>query len=124
MGKKKKKFSEKKNNKIKFNIFSVVTDEVVQNKFSAKCPIDFSPKGDPSDPEYGLKRITRHPMLFSLAFLSLGSALNTKYLSEICFFGFPFLFAFIGFIFIFIFFLLFIFFVFISLVDLIKIIDI
>eukprot|EP01091_Cochliopodium_minus_P011786 TRINITY_DN3430_c1_g4_i1.p1 TRINITY_DN3430_c1_g4~~TRINITY_DN3430_c1_g4_i1.p1 ORF type:complete len:271 (-),score=69.42 TRINITY_DN3430_c1_g4_i1:186-998(-) len=77
----------------------VVIDDKQEKReggFRAKCPIDFKAKGLSGDPEYGFKKITRHPMLFSMGLLSLGSALSTKYLSEFVFFGFPLVFAFIG----------------------------
>ena len=45
--------------------------------FSAQCPIDWTPKDIPSDGIYGLKRITRHPMLFSLGLCGLGIAMKT-----------------------------------------------
>merc|ERR1712062_12790 len=36
-------------------------------KFAAQCPIDWTPKDVPDDGIYGLKRVSRHPMLFSLS---------------------------------------------------------
>ena len=65
-------------------------------KFAAQCPIDWTPKDVPSDSVYGLKRITRHPMLFSLGMLGLGIALKTPFATRAIVCGFPMIFALIG----------------------------
>lgn len=65
-------------------------------KFAAQCPIDWTPKDIPSDGIYGLKRVTRHPMLFSLGMFGLGTALKTPFATRAIVYGFPLLFALIG----------------------------
>ena len=65
-------------------------------KFAAQCPIDWTPKDIPSDGLYGLKRVTRHPMLFSLGMFGLGTALKTPFATRAIVCGFPLLFALIG----------------------------
>lgn len=61
-----------------------------------RCPIDFTPTDEPQDGVYGLKRITRHGMFWSLGLFGLGSALTTVYITEIIFFSAPAVFAAIG----------------------------
>jgi len=45
------------------------------SKLQVKCPFDFTPT--PDSPVYGLNRVSRHPGLWSFAFLGLGSAAAT-----------------------------------------------
>ncbi len=59
-----------------------------------RCPIDFHASDVPVDG--GLKRITRHPALYILAALGLGSTFTTVYVTEMIFFGFPTIFAVVG----------------------------
>ncbi|KAI8907318.1 hypothetical protein EDD86DRAFT_53188 [Gorgonomyces haynaldii] len=47
-------------------------------------------------PKDGIKRITRHPMLFSLGLAGLGSCLRSTFLAERILYGFPIVFAFVG----------------------------
>ncbi|KAI9204375.1 uncharacterized protein BJ171DRAFT_505642 [Polychytrium aggregatum] len=61
-----------------------------------QCPIDFKPADVPADGIYGVQRVTRHPSLWSLGLLGLGSAIATPFLSEFVLFGFPVVFALIG----------------------------
>jgi uncharacterized membrane protein len=61
-------------------------------RFQSRCPIDFAsakrPAGvDPNAP-YGFERITRHPQLWSLAFLGLGSAMASPFVAERVLFGY------------------------------------
>ena len=65
-------------------------------EFAAQCPIDWKPADIPSDGIYGLKRITRHPMLFSLGFFGLGIAMKTQFATRAILCGFPIIFAVIG----------------------------
>mmetsp|Transcript_27692 Transcript_27692/g.55714 ORF Transcript_27692/g.55714 Transcript_27692/m.55714 type:complete len:151 (-) Transcript_27692:67-519(-) len=44
----------------------------------------------------GIKRVTRHPSLWSLGLLGAGTALSTPFAPEIVFFSMPCVFAFIG----------------------------
>ncbi|ORY42055.1 hypothetical protein BCR33DRAFT_718673 [Rhizoclosmatium globosum] len=60
------------------------------------CPIDFAHARSNNPNELGLKRVTRHPQLFSLAFVALGTALATPFLTTRLLCGFPIVFAFIG----------------------------
>ncbi|KAJ3371301.1 CAAX prenyl protease [Kappamyces sp. JEL0680] len=65
----------------------------------ARCPMDFNyGKDAANDPDaiYGMKRITRHPQLFSLGTACLSVALTSPYLSHLVFWGFPIVFAVIG----------------------------
>jgi uncharacterized membrane protein len=63
----------------------------------ARCPIDFdhSRRKEGKDVS-GMKRITRHPMLWSMAFCGLGSALGASLATEVCFGVFPTAMAMIG----------------------------
>ena len=45
------------------------------SKLQVRCPFDFTPT--PDSPVYGLNRVSRHPGLWSFAFLGLGSAAAT-----------------------------------------------
>ena len=65
-------------------------------QFAAQCPVDWHPADIPSDGIYGLKRVTRHPMLFSLGSFGLGIALKTQFATRAIVCGFPMLFALIG----------------------------
>merc|ERR1712232_1339420 len=64
--------------------------------FAAQCPIDWTPNDVPSNSVYGLKRVTRHPMLFSLGMFGCGIALKTAFATRAILFGFPMIFALIG----------------------------
>ena len=63
-----------------------------------RCPLDFKPKDikKTEDGVYGMERVSRHGMFWSLGALSLGKALSTVYVPEIIMFGFPIAFAYIG----------------------------
>lgn len=50
----------------------------------------------PIDGIYGMDRVSRHSNLWSMAFISLGFALRSIYLTEIIMFSFPMIFALIG----------------------------
>eukprot|EP00941_MAST-03F_sp_MAST-3F-sp1_P004698 g4698.t1 len=65
-------------------------------KWAAKCPFDFSDRSIPDDAIYGTKRITRHPGLWSLGFLGLGTALVTSNAPGFVLCSFPLAFALIG----------------------------
>ena len=64
----------------------------------SKCPIDFEFGKDKQagDHVWGMKRITRHPQLFSLGLTSLSFALSSQYISHLVFWSFPLLFAVVG----------------------------
>eukprot|EP00667_Euglena_gracilis_P020569 EG_transcript_22290 len=62
----------------------------------ARCPIDFSPRGGSPDGVHGMKRVSRHPVFWSLAAVGLGSALTTPYVTHVVMFGMPAVFALIG----------------------------
>ncbi|KAJ3090766.1 CAAX prenyl protease [Physocladia obscura] len=64
--------------------------------WSIACPIDFAYEKKQHTGLLGLQRITRHPQLFSLAFLSLGAALASPFLTARLLFTFPAVFAVIG----------------------------
>ena len=49
--------------------------------WAARCPIDFSSSSDPNAIQ-GMKRITRHPQLYSLGLLCLSSALLSPVKNE------------------------------------------
>ena len=67
------------------------------NSIVSKCPIDFQfGKDRQADEVWGMKRITRHPQLFSLGLTCFSFALSTQYLSHLVFWSFPLAFAFIG----------------------------
>lgn len=53
----------------------------------ARCPIDFSPRGGSPDGVHGMKRVSRHPVFWSLAAVGLGSALTTPYVTHVVMFG-------------------------------------
>jgi uncharacterized membrane protein len=67
--------------------------------FTLRCPIDFqqsrNAKGG-SDEAYGIERITRHPTLWSLGLIGLGTASLSIFLPEVIFGSFAGLFAAIG----------------------------
>ena len=65
-------------------------------RYVSQCPIDFTPPDIPTDGIYGMKRITRHPQLWSLGLLGAGAALGSIAAPNIIFFGFPFVFALVG----------------------------
>ncbi len=62
---------------------------VVPARFQARCPIDFSAGDEPSDGVYGLKRVTRHPNLWSLAFVCLGTAVTAQSAPAVVMWTFP-----------------------------------
>ncbi|KAJ3208193.1 hypothetical protein HDU82_002825 [Entophlyctis luteolus] len=72
-------------------------------KLTLQCPIDFAGakasaqvgQGEREGPT-GLHRISRHPQLFSLAFVCLGSAFATPYLTTRVLCGFPAIVAVVG----------------------------
>eukprot|EP00940_MAST-03C_sp_MAST-3C-sp2_P001735 g1735.t1 len=66
-------------------------------RFHARCPFDFHEKheGDGTTAR-GLKRITRHPMLWSLGALGAGAAVVTPYPAQVVAYSMPLLFALIG----------------------------
>jgi len=66
----------------------------------SKCPIDFnfekaSKANIPADGVYGMKRVSRHPQLWSLGLLGMGTALASAYVTEVLFFSGPLALAFI-----------------------------
>ncbi|KAI9350703.1 hypothetical protein BDR26DRAFT_851363 [Obelidium mucronatum] len=65
-------------------------------KFKILCPIDIAHAKSSNPNELGLNRVTRHPQLFSLGFLALGTALASPFLTCRILCGFPILFALIG----------------------------
>ena len=65
-------------------------------KIRARCPIDFTPADVPSDGVYGLKRVTRHPTLWSMAFVGAGIAVASPFATHIVMFGMPAVLATIG----------------------------
>jgi len=63
----------------------------------ARCPMDFRSQPDlPLDEIYGVERITRHPNLWALASLGIGTALITPFVIESMFFAGPILLATFG----------------------------
>ncbi|KAJ3076441.1 CAAX prenyl protease [Podochytrium sp. JEL0797] len=64
--------------------------------FKVLCPIDIAHMKSNNPNELGLRRVTRHPQLFSLGFLALGTALASPFLSTRLLCGFPIVFAVIG----------------------------
>jgi protein-S-isoprenylcysteine O-methyltransferase Ste14 len=52
-----------------------------------RCPIDLQARDIPSGG--GMKRITRHPQLWSMAFVALGAAIGTPFATEAILFAFP-----------------------------------
>ncbi|CAM9608467.1 unnamed protein product [Phaeothamnion confervicola] len=64
--------------------------------YRARCPMDFRPPDVPHDGVYGLSRVTRHPALYSMAFIGLGSAVATPLAAEAVFFVMPAVFAVVG----------------------------
>lgn len=67
--------------------------------FTLRCPIDYQQSRNAkegSDGAYGIERITRHPTLWSLGLLGLGTASLSIFLPEVIFGSFAGLFAAIG----------------------------
>lgn len=65
--------------------------------FQARCPIDFHTDKQHADSVFGIQRVTRHPMLWSLALAGAGTALVSPFVTEVLMFGvFPSAFACIG----------------------------
>lgn len=61
------------------------------------CPIDFQFGKDRKPGEiWGMKRITRHPQLFSLGLTCISFTLASSYYSHLVFWSMPLLFAFVG----------------------------
>jgi len=58
-------------------------------KIKARCPFDFTPADVPADGIYGIKRVTRHGLFWSLGFTGLGAALGTPFAAEVALFGGP-----------------------------------
>ena len=82
-----------------------VSDEAAANArtagqamgLAARCPIDFNAREKIEGKELaGAKRITRHPMLWSMALCGIGSAFGTPLLTEVAFGVFPAVMAVIG----------------------------
>ena len=46
-------------------------------KITVRCPMDFRPKTVSADGLFGMERVTRHPAIWSLGFIGLGSAIST-----------------------------------------------
>ncbi|KAI8834034.1 hypothetical protein BJ741DRAFT_610800 [Chytriomyces cf. hyalinus JEL632] len=65
-------------------------------KFKMLCPVDFAHARNSDPNQLELKRITRHPQLFSFALFTLGTALSTPFLTTRLLTGFPIVFAVIG----------------------------
>lgn len=61
-----------------------------------RCPMDFKPKDVPSDGIYGLERISRHAVFWSLGLACAGQACYTLFVPEMVMFSFPLIFAVIG----------------------------
>lgn len=61
-----------------------------------RCPMDFKPKDVPRDGIYGLERISRHAVFWSLGFACAGQACYTLFVPEMFMFTFPLIFAVIG----------------------------
>ncbi|KAJ3230084.1 CAAX prenyl protease [Chytriomyces hyalinus] len=77
------------------NSSSTPTDPPTQ-KFKMLCPVDFAHARNSDPNQLELKRITRHPQLFSFALFTLGTALSTPFLTTRLLTGFPIVFAVIG----------------------------
>ena len=63
--------------KPKYDTSSQQSEHPSTPRFAARCPIDFKPRDVPADGIYGLQRITRHPMNYSLAFFFLGMGIKS-----------------------------------------------
>lgn len=61
-----------------------------------RCPMDFKPKDVPTDGIYGLERVSRHAVFWSLGLACAGQACYTLFLPELVMFTFPLVFAAIG----------------------------
>jgi uncharacterized membrane protein len=62
-----------------------------------KCPMDFKGYNDQKkNGIFGIERISRHPVFWSMGFACLGPALRTIYLSEAIMFSFPITMSLIG----------------------------
>ncbi|KAL3803346.1 hypothetical protein HJC23_009310 [Cyclotella cryptica] len=77
------------------------TNDTVSRGWKVRCPFDFTDKKQqPHDghvpPLYGVERISRHPGLWSLAFLGLGNAMLVPSLPQRVWLSMPVLVAFIG----------------------------
>lgn len=66
-----------------------------KTRFKARCPFDFAGAATESE-VYGLKRVSRHPYLWSFAFLMLSKGISTVYVTEAVMFSMPTLLALIG----------------------------
>ena len=65
-------------------------------RYVSQCPLDFTPEDVPSDGVYGIRRVARHPQLWSLGLVGLGAALGAAAAPRVVFFGYPLLFALVG----------------------------
>ncbi|KAI8896444.1 hypothetical protein BC833DRAFT_566617 [Globomyces pollinis-pini] len=63
--------------------------------YKSRCPIDFSSTKD-SYEIVGMKRITRHPSLYSFGLFSFSFALTTNYITHAIMFTMPLLFSIVG----------------------------
>lgn len=61
-----------------------------------RCPIDFKSASKRKEGVSGIERVSRHPILWSLAAVFLGSAVGTPFAAEAVAFSFPTLWALIG----------------------------
>ncbi|CAM9867067.1 unnamed protein product [Chrysoparadoxa australica] len=62
-----------------------------------RCPMDFnSDRNLPADGVFGIRRVSRHPQLWGLGLLGLGSACTAAYAAEALCFGMPLVFAAVG----------------------------
>ena len=61
-----------------------------------RCPIDFKASKQQKEDVSGIERVCRHPVLWSLAAVSLGSAVATPFAAEAVALSFPILWAVIG----------------------------
>ena len=78
-------------------VVSPASESKAKFAVKARCPMDFRSKPDlPLDAIYGVERITRHPNLWALASLGVGTALATPFVIESMFFAGPILLATFG----------------------------
>lgn len=68
--------------------------------FNLRCPMDFRAKdaqyAKEQGTEYGVDRVTRHPLLWSLGLFGAGHAMRSIYVTEIVMGTFPLIFSYIG----------------------------
>lgn len=65
------------------------------NHIHTYIPIDFK-AADDTDPNGGVRRVTRHPLFWSLGFIGLGAAVATRYARRVVMFTMPAVFCVIG----------------------------